>query len=108
MENFIVSYIIPLAYLALGIAALGAVVFPVIQMLQDLKKAKTALIGVGAVVVLFVICYLLADNQPFTVKEISVTGGQMKMVEASIFTFYILLTGSIVAILYSSVSRYFK
>ena len=107
-EYIVVSYVIPLAYVGLGIATLSALFFPVIQMFRDLKKAKTAFIGIGAVVVLFVICFLLAGKQDFSVGEIHVAGGQMQVVEASIFTFYILLTVSVLAILYSSVSRYFK
>ena len=108
MENFIVSFGIPLAYIAFGIAVLGIIVFSVLQMLQDLNKAKTALMGIGIMVFLFLICFMLADRQEFTVGEIYVPAGQMKVVEASMYSFYMLLLVSILAIAYSSVSRYFK
>jgi uncharacterized membrane protein YozB (DUF420 family) len=104
MGDFIVSFGIPLAYIALTVAALAAIMFPVIYMLQDLKKAKSALIGVGTVAVVFLISYLLADGQDIE----KATAGQMKMVEAGMYLFYILLGTSIVAILYFTVSRYFK
>ncbi len=108
MSDFIVSYGIPLAYLALFIAAVSALIFPFIQMFQDLKKAKIAFFGVGALIVLFVICYLLATGEPFTIGEINVSAGNMRFIEASIYLFYFLLAGSVLAILYSTISRYFK
>lgn len=104
MSDFIVSFGIPLAYIALGIAALAAIVFPVIYMLQDIKKAKSALLGVGVLAVVFLVSYLLADGQAFR----DVPAGQMKTIEASMYCFYILLTAAIVAIIYSTISRYFK
>jgi len=97
----------PFAYICLGIAALAAVAFPVLQMVKDVKKAMTALIGVGAVAVLFFICWLLATKQEFVIGDIVVSAGQMRLVEASIFTFYSLLVVAVLGILYSSVSRYF-
>ena len=108
LEQITVSYGIPLAYLGLGIAALCAVVFPVIQMIQDFKKARQALIGVGLVALLFVITYLLAHKQDFSVGDIYVAAEKMKFIEASIFMVYTLLFGSVLAIVVSAVSGYFK
>ncbi|MDR2039047.1 MAG: hypothetical protein LBQ60_14080 [Bacteroidales bacterium] len=104
MSDFIVSFVIPLAYIALGVAALAAIAFPAIYMFQDLKKARTALIGVLAMVVLFLVCYAIADG---TAND-KATAGEMKMIEASLYTFYVMLLVSIGAIIYASVSRYFK
>ena len=108
MENFIVSFGIPLAYVAFGIAILGIIGFSAFQMFQDLKKAKTALMGIGIMVFLFLLCFILAEKKEYTVGEIYVPAGQMQIVEASMYSFYILLAVSIIAIAYSSVSRYFK
>jgi len=108
MQDFIISYIIPLAYVALGVAALGAIAFPLIQMFSDLKKAITTFVAVGIIAVVFIVCYFLAANEPFTIGDYHVEAGQMRFIEAGIFLFYLLLVGSGVAILYSSVSRYFK
>lgn len=104
MADFIVKFGLPLAYVALGVAGIGAIIFPLIFMFQDLKKAKSAFIGIGAIVVVFVLSYLLADG----VATEKATASQMQMVEASLYTFYILLAVSIIAILYATISRYFK
>jgi hypothetical protein len=108
MEDFLISYIIPLAYIALGIAALGAIAFPLIQMFSDLKKAVTTFVAIGIVIVIFLVCYALSANEPFTIHDKTVSAGQMRFIEAAIYMFYLLLVGSGLAILYSSVSRYFK
>ncbi len=108
MTDFIVSFGIPLAYVALGIAIIAALAFPFIQMFQDLKKAKSAFFGIGALIVLFIICYVLAANEPFSIGDINISAGQMRTIEAGIYLFYFTLVGSIIAILYSTVSRYFK
>jgi len=108
LEHITVSYGIPLVYLGLGIAALCAVVFPVIQMFQDLKNAKQAFIGVGAVALLFVVTYLLAHKQDFTINDIYVAAEKMKFIEASIYMVYTLLFGTLLAIVVSAVSGYFK
>jgi hypothetical protein len=108
MESFITSYGIYLAYFAIVVAAAGAIAFPVIQMVQNFKKAKIALVGVGIAVVLFLICWVFAKSEAFTIGEITVAESQMKILEAAMFMFYSLLAISIIAIIYSSVSRYFK
>ena len=108
MEDFLISYIIPLAYIALGIAALGAIAFPLIQMFSDLKKAITTFVAIGILLVIFLVCYALSANEAFTVKDTTIPAGQMRFIEAAIYMFYLLLVGSGLAILYSSVSRYFK
>ena len=108
LEHITVSYGIPLAYIALGIAVLGVLVFPVIQMFQDLKKAVTTFMAIGILIVVFMVCYFLSANEPFSIGDIHVVAGQMRFIEAGIFLTYILLGGSVLAILYSSASRYFK
>ncbi len=108
MTDFITSFGIYLAYFALALAALAAIIFPLIQMLQDPKNAKTAFLGIGVVIVVFLLCYMLADKEPLAIGEASASAGQMKLVEASLYVFYIMLAGSILAILYSTISRYFK
>ena len=108
LEQITVSYGIPLAYIGLGIADISVIIFPVIQMLQDLRKAARALAGIGIVAALFVVCFLLADKKDFSIAEIYVAANQMQIVEASIYMVYILFITSVLAILLTPISRYFK
>jgi uncharacterized membrane protein YozB (DUF420 family) len=104
METFITSFIIPVAYVALLAGALSIIGFAVLQMLKDLKKAKSALIGVGALFVVFLLCYILADGQ----ETKDNTAHQMKLINAGIYSIYLVLAGSVVAVIYAAVARYFK
>jgi hypothetical protein len=108
LEQVSLSYGMPLAYIALAVAVLTAVAFPLIQMVKDLKKARITLMGVGVLVLIFVLCYSLAVSESVTKGEIFVSASQMKVVEAGLYMFYCVLLLSILSILYSSVSRYFK
>ena len=108
MTDFILNFGIPLAYIALAIAAVAAVAFPAIQMAQDLKKAKIALAGVGILLLVFILSYVMAGSEALTTNYETVEGSQMKLIEGSLYMVYILFTVSVIAILYASVSRYFK
>ncbi|MDR1172454.1 MAG: hypothetical protein LBL24_08385 [Bacteroidales bacterium] len=108
MTDFIVSFGIPLAYFALFVAVVAAIIFPCMQMAQDAKGAKSALVGIGALVVVFLLCYVASESKEFTIGSNQMTGGEMKLIEAGLYLFYVSLVGSILAILYSTVSRYFK
>ncbi|MDR3095330.1 MAG: hypothetical protein LBU62_11955 [Bacteroidales bacterium] len=108
MEDIITLFGLPLAYIALVLAAIGSIGFPLYFMLKDLKKAKTALIGVGALLAIFLICFLFAGGEAATVGNIEISGGQMKWINAGIFAVYITGAGAILAIIYTSVARYFK
>ena len=108
LEQITVSYGIPLAYIGLGIAAASVIIFPVVQMFQDLKKAARALIGIGIVAVLFVICFLVAEKKEFSIGDIHIVASKMQYVEASIYMVYVLLFTSLLAILLTPISRHFK
>lgn len=108
LEYITTTFGIPLVYFLFVCAAASAIFFPAIQMFQNLKKARTALIGIGIIVILFSICYLLADRQEFTIGDITVAANQMKFIEASIYLVYILFTGTVLSMIFSSFSRYFK
>jgi len=108
MTEFILNFGMPLAYIALGIAVLSAVAFPVLQMVTDFQKAKMAIAGVGVLFVVFLLSYMLAGNQPLTTNYVTISGEQMKLVEAGLYMVYIFFVVSVIAIAFSSVSRYFK
>ena len=94
------------AFVLYALLMLGKMALEIIMVRN--YKSLVAILGVVAVGVVFLICYMSADNMDFAIGERSVAGPQMQLVEAGIFTFYSLLLISVLAILYSSVSRYFK
>ena len=108
LEQITVNFGIPLAYIVFGIALLGMIVFPVLQMVQDFKKALSAFVAIGIILVVFFLCYALAANEPFTVQDINVAAGKMRFFEAGIFLIYLLFCGAFLAILVAPLSRYLK
>jgi len=97
-------------YILLAIAAIAAIVFPIITMAQNPKKAKSALIGILALVVVCGIGYALAGSE----EHIDLDGvlladaSASKISEAGLIAFYVLAIGAIGTIIFSEVSKIFK
>ena len=107
LEHIFVTYVFPIAYISMGVAVLTAIVFPIIHMIQYFKKARTALIGIGIMVVIYGICFLIA----FPIKYWSdwvANFEAMYLVEAAMFAFYTLLVIAILAILFTYVYKIIK
>lgn len=95
-------------YLLLGAAVLVSIIFPLIVMVRNPKKAKSALIGVVALLVVFGIGYGLAGEETYKVGELTVGEAVSRRSEAGLIAFYILIFGAVAAIVYSEVSKAFK
>ena len=109
MSSLVINFGLPLAYILIALAFILAIAFPVYFMLTDLKKAKASLIGVGAVIVVYVVCHLLASGAPVDVEEkFMVSEGTMKFIDASIYVVYVLLAITLCTIIFSAVSAVFK
>ena len=97
-------------YILLGIAAVTAVVFPLITMAQNPKGAKNALIGVVALVAICGIGYAMAGNEVHIDYEgiLLADEGTSQLSEAALIAFYILGAGAIGSIIFAEVSKMFK
>jgi len=95
-------------FLLLGIATLVAVVFPILGMAKDLKKAKSSLIGVGVLAVIFIVSYVMSTAEPYISGELVIDGSVTKASEAGLIMFYIMIFLAIGAILYTEISKAFK
>ena len=96
-------------YALFFLGALAAIVFPIMQMAKNPKGAKSALIGVGALAVVFGISYALGgDEMKDGYLEFISGPGESKMVSAGLISFYILAVAAIVTTVYSGVSKMFK
>lgn len=93
-----------LTYFLLGVAILAAVIFPIIYLVKHPATAKRSLIGVGIMVVILLLAYLISPATP----QGNVSAGTAKMVGGGLVALYILFIGAIVVAIYSEVSRLFK
>ncbi len=96
-------------YLLLGISILLAVVFPLIQTFGNPKAAKGALIGVGTLVGIFLLSYILSPATTGPLYEKFEIGPTLsKMIGAGLLSFYIFLGIAVLAIIYTSVGNLFQ
>jgi hypothetical protein len=97
-------------YILLGVATVAAVVFPLITMAKNPKNAKNALIGVGGLIIVFGLGYVLSGSEEIfdANAKVLADGATSKLSEAGLIAFYILGAGAIGTIIFSEVSKMFK
>ncbi len=94
-------------YFLLAITVIAALGGTVMTAIANPKKLTGSAIGIGAMVVVFVISYALASGEVYESYG-SVTESTSRMVGAGLFTFYILLVLAVLSIIYASISRMIK
>ena len=98
-----------LAYLLIAVATLTALIFPVLYVAKHPKEGKDILIGVGALVVLFVLSYVLAGGDVLPkYANYGVGASESKLISAGLISFYILIVAAIVTAIYAEISKLFK
>ncbi len=98
------------AYVALGIAAFLALLFPVIFMIQNPKNALKVVIGLAVLVVLGFICYSIAGNTFSIVQleDLKTTAYVSRLVGAALYFTYIVGGLAVVSIIFSGIAGMFK
>jgi len=96
-------------YALLFIAVALTIVFPIIHMLREPSTLIRSAIGIGVVVVLFVISYALADSEVnLKAAAVGVTPTSARLIGAGLIMFYITLVLSVLALIYSEISKALK
>lgn len=105
-----VDILLYLAYALVGVATLATVVFPLLYTVRNIGDAKKSLLGVGALVVVLVLVYVLSSGEFYFkgIEKFEMTESDIKMVSAGLNSFYVLLVLAIIATVYSEVSSVFK
>jgi hypothetical protein len=105
LDNYVL-----LAYVALGITAFLAILFPVIFMIQNPKSALKLLLAIVGLVIIGFICYSVATNS-FNVAELEklkATAEVSKSVGAALYFTYIVGGLAVVSIIFSGIAGIFK
>jgi hypothetical protein len=98
-------------YALFGVATVSSILFAVFLMASDFKKAKNALIGVGALIVVVGLAYALASGAIPTfhnVEKFNITEAISKFVGTGLYTTYLLGGIAIIGILFTEFSKSFK
>ena len=99
------------AYIAFGLSALFAILFPIIQTVSNPKDAVKSFIGLAFVVILwFVAYYAFAENTftPGQLEKMETTAEISRMVGAGLIYTYFIFGLAVLAIIYASISNIFK
>jgi hypothetical protein len=99
------------AYLLTLLSVLVAIGFPAIQIFSNPKSGIKALLSVIGIGVLMFAAYQLGDDTIMNIAGYNGTGNvpkTLKLTDMAIFSMYAMVAGSIIALLYSEISKLFK
>lgn len=98
-----------LSYFFVGVALVAAVVLPLVNALKHPAGLVKSLMGVGGLVVLFIIAYSLSGSE-VSAKAIAmgVDDAGSKMIGAGLILFYFVLVAATVGIVFSEISKALK
>jgi len=103
------------AYVLLFLAVVVLILFALFQFFSNLKSAKGGLFGIAAVLLIVLISWLLGSSeypQFFGVEKFiadgTITPTITRVIDTALYSTYIIFGLAILALIYSSVSRYFK
>ena len=88
----ILTSFITLAFIVLGIAAISAVAFSLMNLVSNGEKLKKSLISVGAFVLIMLVGFFMSSGEERILNDGStLTVTQSQMIEGAIKSFYILI-----------------
>lgn len=109
MQNTFINLGIIITYILLLVAIITALLFPLIQTFGNLKAAKSGLIGIGVILVIFLFSYLVSPAETgafYTRFGISPT--LSKAIGGGLVATYIFFIGAAASIIYAQVARFFR
>ncbi|WP_420315664.1 hypothetical protein [Ekhidna sp.] len=90
-----------ISYILIGVCVLAAVGMPLVKAFGDPDSLKKMGIGVGALLVVFLVSFFTASGNAMGEATETTT----KMVGAGLTTFYILAIGAILGIVYTEIKK---
>ena len=96
-------------YFLFLVGVASAIILPLISLAKNPQGAKSAVIGLVALIVIFLLSWVLAGDEMLPKYENFIDGPEdSKMVGMGLIAFYILALGAIAATVYSSISKLIK
>ncbi|MCS6968727.1 MAG: hypothetical protein RMJ44_08155 [Cytophagales bacterium] len=104
-----VGWALYLMYILLFVAIAAAIILPIIKSLDQPKTLIRSGIGIGILLLIFFICYAIADDTVLQNKAYEgITPSTSKLVGAALLMLYVMFFGAIIAVVYSEISKFFK
>lgn len=110
LQNSILNPYFAIAYIALGLCIILALLFPIINIISQPKNAVPVLVGIGVLVVLCVIAFAISDNEFNTLqlRAYKITESGSRQIGAALIATYFIAGASILAIVYAEISNLIK
>ena len=111
MSDFLVNAGLILTYIMISVAALAALVYPIMFLAKNPSKSKNALIGIGCLLLVCILSYVFASSEILTFpgsEKFGMTESSTKRVGMGLITFYILSAGAILSVVYAEMGKIFK
>ncbi len=109
MSDLTIDIMFYVTYALLAASVLGAIVFPIVNLVGNPKKAKSALLGIGMVLVLFFVSYFMSGSEVLeSYTKYGITAGVSKIIGATLLMTYILGALAIVSAIAGEVYKAFK
>ena len=107
MTDIIVNIGIPLAYILIGGATILAIVFPGIKVIKEPAHAKGALLGLGGMLVVFLLGYLFASDEAIfgATGNVIGEGFASRITGTGIITFYVFIILAVGSIIFNEVTH---
>lgn len=91
------------SYALIALCALAAILIPLIQSFDDPQKLVKSGVGLGILIVVFVISYAVASPEAAGATETT-----SKLVGAGIISTYVFFFGAIIGIIFTEISKMIK
>lgn len=106
MNEQLIDTAIYVTYVLFGLAALAALVFPLVYLITDLKKAKNALIGIVVLAIVLFVGYSMATNELY--EGFAVGPNASQWIGGGINATIMLVGLAFLAAVYTEVAKIFK
>lgn len=107
MESTFINIGLIIAYILILIALITSLAFPLVQTFGNIKAAKGSLLGLGLILVIFLLSYIVspADTGPFY-DRFGVSPKLSKLIGGGLVASYLFFFGAAASILYASVTKF--
>jgi len=109
--NSLINIGIIITYIFVGLALAIILFFAVKALVADFKSAVVTLVGLGVIVSIFLVSYLIsnpADVSPEFFEKRDANPAYSKILGSGLIMLYLTFAAAVVAIIYAQVSRIFK
>lgn len=109
-ENTTLNLMLVWSFVMIVLTIALTVIMPLITVFQNPKSAVRSLIGLGLIVVVFLVSYALATDDPITLANGKVIDDSfdLKFSDTALWATYIAFAGVILSILYGELYKVFK